>query len=78
VVRGASPSTMTIAAKSDTTTMPLPEVETEPETPETETGDDQPDEPGEAAPDTEESAADTVRTRLRLMDLTLKLQQVRE
>ena len=78
VVRGASPSTMTIAAKSETTTMPPPEVETEPETPETETGDDQPDEPGETAPDTEQAASDTVRTRLRLMDLTLKLQHVRE
>ena len=78
VVRGASPSTMTIAAKSETTTMPPPEVETEPETPETETGDDQPDEPGETAPDTEQSASDTVHTRLRLMDLTLKLQQARK
>ena len=78
VVRGASPSTMTIAAKSETTTMPPPEVETEPETPETETGDDQPDEPGETAPDTEQAASDTVHTRLRLMDLTLKLQQARK
>tara|TARA_R100000306_G_scaffold40929_1_gene40054 strand:- start:150 stop:830 length:681 start_codon:yes stop_codon:yes gene_type:complete len=75
VVRGASPSTMTIAAKADTTTAPIPEVD-EPEVepiPETEPGADMPDEPDETAPDTDPSASDTAKSALRLLQLRLEL-----
>lgn len=89
VVRGASPSTMTIGAKSETetetVTMPeaVPDVETEPqepapEGPETDTGADQPDEPGQAAPDTDDpSASSTVQARLRLLRSRLQLQGIK-
>ena len=82
VVRGASPSTMTIAAKSETETVTMPEVvpdeEPEPEEPETDTGADQPDEPGQAAPDTDvQSASSTVQARLRLLRSRLQLQGIK-
>ena len=87
VVRGASPSTMTIGAKSETETVTMPEtvpdVETEPqepapEEPETDTGADQPDEPGQAAPDTDDpSASSTVQARLRLLRSRLQLQGIK-
>ena len=89
VVRGASPSTMTVGAKSETetetVTMPetVPDVETEPqepapEEPETETGADQPDEPDQAAPDTDvQSASSTVQARLRLLRSRLQLQGIK-
>ena len=90
VVRGASPATMTIGAKSDdmvTTTPDVPEeapaeapaeVETEPEEPETEPGADQPDEPNPPAPDTDvQAASGTVSDRLRLLRLRLKLQGIK-
>ena len=85
VVRGASPSTMTIAAKSETETVTMPEVvpdvETEPqgpEEPDTDTGADQPDEPGQAAPDTDvQSASSTVQTQLRLLRSRLQLQGIK-
>ena len=82
VVRGASPSTMTIAAKSETETETMPEVvpdvEPEPEEPETDTGADQPDEPGQAAPDTDvQSASSTVQAQLRLLRSRLQLQGIK-
>lgn len=82
VVRGASPSTMTIAAKSETETVTMPEVvpdvETEPEEPDTDTGADQPDEPGQAAPDTDvQSASSTVQAQLRLLRSRLQLQGIK-
>ena len=82
VVRGASPSTMTIAAKSETETVTMPEVvpdeEPEPEEPETDTGADQPDEPGQAAPDTDvQSASSTVQAQLRLLRSRLQLQGIK-
>lgn len=82
VVRGASPSTMTIAAKSETETVTMPEVvpdeEPEPEEPDTDTGADQPDEPGQAAPDTDvQSASSTVQTQLRLLRSRLQLQGIK-
>ena len=82
VVRGASPSTMTIAAKSETETGTMPEVvpdeEPEPEEPETDTGADQPDEPGQAAPDTDvQSASSTVQAQLRLLRSRLQLQGIK-
>jgi len=89
VVRGASPSTMTVGAKSETetetVTMPetVPDVETEPqepapEEPETDTGADQPDEPDQAAPDTDvQSASSTVQARLRLLRSRLQLQGIK-
>ena len=82
VVRGASPSTMTIAAKSETETgtMPevVPDVEPEPEEADTDTGADQPDEPGQAAPDTDvQSASSTVQTQLRLLRSRLQLQGIK-
>ena len=94
VVRGASPSTMTIGAKSETETVTMPEavpdVETEPEEPapeepapqepetETDTGADQPDEPDQAAPDTDvQSASSTVQARLRLLRSRLQLQGIK-
>ena len=90
VVRGASPSTMTIGAKSETVTMPetVPDVETEPQEPapeepapqepDTDTGADQPDEPGQAAPDTDDpSASSTVQARLRLLRSRLQLQGIK-
>ena len=87
VVRGASPSTMTIGAKSETETVTMPEavpdVETEPqepapEEPETDTGADQPDDPGQAAPDTDDpSASSTVQARLRLLRSRLQLQGIK-
>jgi len=90
VVRGASPSTMTIGAKSETVTTPeaVPDVETEPEEPapeepapqepETDTGADQPDEPDQAAPDTDvQSASSTVQARLRLLRSRLQLQGIK-
>jgi len=82
VVRGASPATMTIAAKSEdmvTTTPEAPaEVETEPEELETEPGADQPDEPNPPAPDTDvQAASGTVSDRLRLLRLRLKLQGIK-
>ena len=82
VGRGASPSTMTIAAKSETETVTMPEVvpdvEPEPEEPETDTGADQPDEPGQAAPDTDvQSASSTVQARLRLLRSRLQLQGIK-
>ena len=90
VVRGASPSTMTIGAKSETVTMPetVPDVETEPQEPapeepapqepETDTGADQPDEPDQAAPDTDDpSASSTVQARLRLLRSRLQLQGIK-
>ena len=86
VVRGASPATMTIAAKADdmvTTTPEVPDVETEPqepapEEPETEPGADQPDEPNQAAPDTDvQSASGTVQARLRLLRSRLQLQGIK-
>ena len=75
VVRGASPSTMTIAAESETTTAPLPDVE-EPEVetiPDTEPGADMPDDPDDTASDTEDSAFDTAKSALRLLQLRLEL-----
>ena len=85
VVRGASPSTMTIAAKSETETVTMPEVvpdvETEPqgpEEPDTDTGADQPDEPGQAAQDTDvQSASSTVQAQLRLLRSRLQLQGIK-
>ena len=82
VVRGASPSTMTIAAKSETETVTMPEVvpdeEPEPEEPDTDTGADQPDEPGQAAPDTDvQSASSTVQAQLRLLRSRLQLQGIK-
>ena len=87
VVRGASPATMTIAAKSETETVTIPEtvpdVETEPqepapEEPDTDTGADQPDEPDQAAPDTDvQSASSTVQARLRLLRSRLQLQGIK-
>ena len=89
VVRGASPSTMTVGAKSETetetVTMPetVPDVETEPqepapEEPETDPGADQPDEPDQAAPDTDvQSASSTVQARLRLLRSRLQLQGIK-
>ena len=82
VVRGASPSTMTIAAKSETETgtMPevIPDVDPEPEEPDTDTGADQPDEPGQAAPDTDvQSASSTVQAQLRLLRSRLQLQGIK-
>ena len=87
VVRGASPATMTIAAKSETETVTMPEtvpdVETEPqepapEEPDTDTGADQPDEPDQAAPDTDvQSASSTVQARLRLLRSRLQLQGIK-
>ena len=82
VVRGASPATMTIAAKSEdmvTTTPEAPaEVETEPEELETEPGADQPDEPNPPAPDTDKlSASGTVQDRLRLLRLRLQLHGIK-
>ena len=76
VVRGASPSTMTIAAKSDTITAPLPDVVEEPEVetiPDTEPGADVPDDPDDTASDTEDSAFDTAKSALRLLQLRLEL-----
>ena len=82
VVRGASPSTMTIAAKSETETVTMPEVvpdvEPEPEEPETDTGADQPAEPGQAAPATDvQSASSTVQAQLRLLRSRLQLQGIK-
>jgi HK97 family phage prohead protease len=93
VVRGASPSTMTVGAKSETETVTMPETvpdvetepqeptephESEPEEPETDTGADQPDEPGQAAPDTDvQSASSTVQARLRLLRSRLQLQGIK-
>ena len=87
VVRGASPSTMTVGAKSETETVTMPEtvpdVETEPqepapEEPETDPGADQPDDPGQAAPDTDiQSASSTVQARLRLLRSRLQLQGIK-
>ena len=82
VVRGASPSTMTIAAKSETETVTMPEVvpdvEPEPQEPDTDTGADQPDEPGQAAPDTDvQSASSTVQAQLRLLRSRLQLQGIK-
>ena len=82
VVRGASPSTMTIAAKSETETVTMPEVvpdvEPEPEEPDTDTGADQPDEPGQAAQDTYvQSASSTVQAQLRLLRSRLQLQGIK-
>jgi HK97 family phage prohead protease len=82
VVRGASPSTMTIAAKSETETVTMPEVvpdvEPESEEPDTDTGADQPDEPGQAAPDTDvQSASSTVQAQLRLLRSRLQLQGIK-
>ena len=86
VVRGASPATMTIGAKSDdmvTTTPEAPEevpaeAETEPEELETDPGADQPDEPDQAAPDTDvQSASSTVQARLRLLRSRLQLQGIK-
>ncbi len=89
VVRGASPSTMTIGAKSETETVTMPEavpdVETEtqepapeepaPEEPETETdtGADQPDEPDQAAPETDDPSASST-VQARLRLLRSRLQ----
>ena len=78
-------------ARSETVTMPetVPDVETEPqeptephesepEEPETDTGADQPDEPGQAAPDTDvQSASSTVQARLRLLRSRLQLQGIK-
>lgn len=82
VVRGASPATMTIGAKSDdmvTTTPEVPEeVEAAPEELETEPGADQPDEPNPPAPDTDvQAASGTVSDRLRLLRLRLQLQGIK-
>ena len=86
VVRGASPQTMTIGAKSDdmvTTTPEAPEevpaeAETEPEELETEPGADQPDEPNPPAPDTDvQAASGTVQERLRLLRLRLRLNGIK-
>ena len=86
VVRGASPSTMTVGAKSETetetetVTLPetVPDVEPEPQEPETDTGADQPDEPDQAAPDTDvQSASSTVQARLRLLRSRLQLQGIK-
>ena len=86
VVRGASPATMTIGAKSDdmvTTTPEAPEevpaeAETEPEELETEPGADQPDEPNPPAPDTDvQAASGTVQERLRLLRLRLRLNGIK-
>ena len=82
VVRGASPSTMTIAAKSETETVTMPEVvpdvEPAPEEPATATGAAQPDEPGQAAPDTDvQSASSTVQAQLRLLRSRLQLQGIK-
>ena len=66
---------MTIAAKSETTTAPLPDVE-EPEVetiPDTEPGADMPDDPDDTASDTEDSAFDTAKSALRLLQLRLEL-----
>jgi hypothetical protein len=80
---------MTIGAKSETetetVTMPetVPDVETAPqepapEEPETETGADLPDEPDQAAPDTDvQSASSTVQARLRLLRSRLQLQGIK-
>ena len=85
---------MTIGAKSETETVTMPEavpdVETEPEEPapeepapqepetETDTGADQPDEPDQAAPDTDvQSASSTVQARLRLLRSRLQLQGIK-
>jgi len=89
VVRGASPSTMTIGAKSETETVTTPEavpdVETEPEEPapeepapqepetETDTGADQPDEPDQAAPETDDPSASST-VQARLRLLRSRLQ----
>ena len=61
-------------------TMPevIPDVEPEPEEPETDTGADQPDEPGQAAPDTDvQSASSTVQAQLRLLRSRLQLQGIK-
>ena len=89
VVRGASPSTMTVGAKSETetetVTVPetVPDVETEPqepapdeaapEEPETDTGADHPDEPDQAAPDTDVQSASST-VQARLRLLRSRLQ----
>ena len=81
VVRGASPQTMTIGAKSDdmvTTPEVSEEVEAAPEELETEPGAHQPDEPNLPAPDTDvQAASGTVLNRLRLLRLRLKLQGIK-